>query len=32
MPNMILIYGLFVIQIALTSWWSAPLCSSERQR
>jgi hypothetical protein len=24
--------GLFVIQSALTSWWSAPLCSSERQR
>ena len=23
---------LFVIQSALTSWWSAPLCSSERQR
>jgi len=25
-------YRLFVIQSALTSWWSAPLCSSERQR
>ncbi len=24
--------GLFVIQSALTSWWRAPLCSSERQR
>src|SRR5271167_218600 len=23
---------LFVIQSALTNWWSAPLCSSERQR
>ena len=23
---------LFVIQSALTSWWSAPLCRSERQR
>jgi hypothetical protein len=23
---------LFVIQSALTSWWSAPLWSSERQR
>jgi 3-polyprenyl-4-hydroxybenzoate decarboxylase len=26
------VYGLFVIQSALTSWWSAPLCSSERHR
>jgi hypothetical protein len=26
------VYRLFVFQSALTSWWRAPLCSSERQR